>query len=328
MLFFVICAAFALFPDKVISGAASGAALCINAVIPSLLPFMLVSSCLIKSGFSRPLGSILSKIISPFTGLGSSGCVCLLTGLIGGYGAGARAVFDSFAEGRISKAEAERLLAFCNNAGPLFVIGTVGIGFFSDVRAGAVLYIMLVISSIICAAAGGGEGECKALRSEWEFYRKNKPPAGRLISDCAVSSACAMGTVCVFVITFSAIINLLPTDNAVLAGIIEVTCGLRGLSRGGASALPAAAALLSWGGLSVHFQASALCGGKFSMKKYYIGRVFMAIVSFSLMYIYCCDTYVFALVLTVIAAALICKGIIGVYRAQPRPRAARQRQRS
>ena len=328
MLFFVICAAFALFPDKVISGAASGAALCINAVIPSLLPFMLVSSCLIKSGFSRPLGSILSKIISPFTGLGSHGCVCLLTGLIGGYGAGARAVFDSFAEGQISKTEAERLLAFCNNAGPLFVIGTVGIGFFSDVRAGAALYIMLVISSLICAAIAGGEGECKTLREEWEFYRKNKPPAGRLISDCAVSSACAMGTVCVFVITFSAVINLLPTDNAIPAGIIEVTCGLRELSRGGASALPAAAALLSWGGLSVHFQASALCGGKFSMKKYYIGRVFMAIVSFTLMYIYCCDTYVFALALTVISAVLICKGIIGVYRAQPRQSAVRQRQRS
>lgn len=58
------------------------------------------------------------------------------------------------------------------------------------------------------------------------------------------------------------------------------------------------------------------------MKKYYIGRVFMAIISFSLMYIYCCDTYVFALVLTVIFAVLACKGIIGVYRAQPRPRAA------
>ena len=60
MLFFVICACFALFPAQVLAGAQSGLALCINAVIPSLLPFMLFSACIIKSNFSRPLGALLS----------------------------------------------------------------------------------------------------------------------------------------------------------------------------------------------------------------------------------------------------------------------------
>ena len=103
MLFFVVCACFALFPDKVLSGAQNGLALCINAVIPSLLPFMLVSSCIIKSGFSVPLGRFTGKILTPLTGISEDGCICFITGLLGGYGAGARAVYESYAAKRISK---------------------------------------------------------------------------------------------------------------------------------------------------------------------------------------------------------------------------------
>ena len=89
MLFFVICAVFALYPENVLSGAQNGLALCLNAVIPSLLPFFVISGCIIKSNFARPLGAMLSKILSPITGISGQGCVCFITGLIGGYGAGA-----------------------------------------------------------------------------------------------------------------------------------------------------------------------------------------------------------------------------------------------
>ena len=121
MLFFVICSAFALFPEQVLCGAQNGLALCINAVIPSLLPFMLVSSCIIKSKFSRPLGAVLERVLGTLTGMSSAGCVCFITGILGGYGAGARSVVESYREKQISKKEAQRLLAFCNNAGPLFI---------------------------------------------------------------------------------------------------------------------------------------------------------------------------------------------------------------
>ena len=291
MLFFFLCASFALFPNQVLQGAQSGLALCINAVIPSLLPFLLLSSCLIKSNFSRPLGFLLSKILSPVTGLNPQECVCLITGLIGGYGAGAKAVKESYDNGMLTKSEAEALLSFANNAGPLFVIGTVGISFLSDKNAGVFLYFVQVITALLCASLFCTSKTIKTstLKKEWLFYKKNKPSTGRLVAQAAASSGIAIINVCVFVISFSAALAVFPEDDFLfLKGITEVTRGCAEAARLSQNPLPVISAMLSWGGLSVHFQANALCGGELSLKKYYAGRVVASIISFIIANILCC----------------------------------------
>lgn len=44
--------------------------------------------------------------------------------------------------------EAERMLAFTNNSGPLFIIGTVGILLFGNTSIGILLFITHLLSSI------------------------------------------------------------------------------------------------------------------------------------------------------------------------------------
>ncbi len=296
MLFFIVCACFALFPAQVLYGAQNGLALCINAVIPSLLPFMLLSLCVIKSGFSRPLGVALSKVLSPITNLSTSGCVAFITGLFGGYGAGAKAVYESYKEGQISKEEAQRLLPFCNNAGPLFVIATVGISFYLSKSVGVTLFVIQVVTALICARIFAVETDEKGekIKDAWNDYKKNKLPLGELITKSAAHSAAAIINVSVFVITFSAILEILPFgEYRTLAGILEVTRGVAELSREGESALPLISALLSWGGMSVHFQASALTKGEFDMKIYYLGKIIASAISYLITLAICSDTYMF-----------------------------------
>ena len=48
----------------------------------------------------------------------------------------------------LSKDESERLLAFCNNSGPLFILCSVGTGLFYDVKIGVLLYLSHVLSAI------------------------------------------------------------------------------------------------------------------------------------------------------------------------------------
>lgn len=282
MLFFIICATFALFPELVLSGAGNGLSLCLDVVIPSLLPFMLVSSCVIKSGFSKPLGAVLSKVITPLTGISSAGCVCFVTGLVGGYGAGARAVSESYREKLISKEESERLLAFCNNAGPLFVIGTVGIGFYSSKAIGIMLFLVQILTSVICARIFSGNSAGKALvRMEWNKYRKNKPSVGELVTKSAIESGSAIVTACVFVISFSALLEVLPFGQySFFSGIMEVTRGCSEMAMRGGDSLPLTSACLAWGGFSVHLQANALTGGAFNMKNYYIGKTVSAFIAY------------------------------------------------
>ncbi len=308
MLFFFICASFALFPESVLAGAQNGLALCINAVIPSLLPFMVISSCIIGSNFARPLGALLSKVLTPLTGISNAGCVCFVTGLVGGYGAGARAISESYKEKLISKEEAESLLAFCNNAGPLFVIGTVGVGFYLSKSVGVALLIIQLITSVITARVFSGNfGKKSCVRDEWNYYKKNKPHLGVLVTKSAIDSGSAIVTACVFVISFCALTEVLPFGQySFLSGLLEVTRGCSEMSRMGIDAIPLASAFLSWGGFSVHLQANALCGGVFSMKKYYIGKLFSAALAYLITRISGCDINILViLILFFVVAVLI-----------------------
>ena len=307
MLFFVLCACFALFPDKVLFGAQNGLALCINSVIPSLLPFMFLSSCIIKSNFSRPFGALLSKVLSPVLKISSAGCVCLAAGLVGGYGAGASAVMQSYKENQITKKEAEHLLVFCNNAGPLFVIGTVGVSFFSSKSIGAMLFIVQILVTFICARIFScGSGNSINVKNEWNFYKKNKPPIGQLITKSAISSGSAIINACVFVITFSAVTEILPFGQySILSGILEVTRGCSESANIGYNSLALTSAFISWGGMSVHFQADALCQGEFNMKLYYIGKAFCALLAYIITKAVCADISILLLVVIIALGMLL-----------------------
>ena len=313
MLFFVVCVCFALFPAQVLWGAQNGLALCINAVIPSLLPFIFISSCIIKSGFSKPLGIVFSKILTPLTKISPIGCVCFVTGILGGYGAGAKAVCESFKQGQISKEEAQRLLPVCNNAGPLFIIGTIGINFFSDKTVGVILFMIQILTALLCASFFGGSAkkQSEKLCDSIKTYKKNKPSLGKLVTEAAGDCANAIAAVCVFVITFSALTEIIPFGKySFLSGIIEITKASAQLSREGYAALPMISAFIAWGGLSVHFQANAITEGCFSMKNYYVVKLISAMISYAIAKICLGDMNVLLLVCSVTVATMAFWGII------------------
>ena len=308
MLFFVVCACFALFPEQVLRGAQTGLSLCINAVIPSLLPFMLISTCLIKSNFSRPLGAVISKILTPLTGMSKSGCVCFISGILGGYGTGARTVYECYRQRQITLNEAEKLMAFCNNAGPLFVIGTVGVGFYASKSLGVSLWLIQVVTALLCASFFREKNtqEKTSLRGEWSEYKKNKPSFGELITESAIESSAAILNVCVFVITFSAVLEILPFgDYPLLSGILEVTRGSAEFSRMGTKMIPYVSAIIMWGGMSVHFQAGALTGGKLKLNKYYTGKVISSVLAFIITKLTLGDMNIFLFWIIVFISAFI-----------------------
>ena len=61
----------------------------------------------------------------PLFGVPGEGAFALIMGTISGYPMGAKIVADLKEKESVNKVEAERLLAFTNNSGPLFVIGAV-----------------------------------------------------------------------------------------------------------------------------------------------------------------------------------------------------------
>ncbi|MDD5864459.1 MAG: hypothetical protein PUD80_07490, partial [Firmicutes bacterium] len=107
-----------------LQGAREGLTLCLKTVIPSLFPFFVLSILFTSSllGSSIPLLRPLGWLC----GLPKGAESLLIPAFLGGYPVGAQSVAEACRSGQLSKAQAQRLLAFCNNAGPAFLFGMAG----------------------------------------------------------------------------------------------------------------------------------------------------------------------------------------------------------
>ena len=84
----------------------------------------------------------------PLFNVPGEGVFALIMGTISGYPVGAKIATNLREKNNCTKEEAERLLAFTNNSGPLFIIGTVGICSFGNTLIGYLLLITHIMSSI------------------------------------------------------------------------------------------------------------------------------------------------------------------------------------
>ena len=102
-----------------------GLSLWMQSVVPSLLPFFISSELLSYTNVVDILGSKLKFIMRPLFNVPGEGAFPLVIGIISGYPVGAKIVTSLRKENIFTKSEAERLITFTNNSGPLFIIGTV-----------------------------------------------------------------------------------------------------------------------------------------------------------------------------------------------------------
>ena len=148
----IATAALVISPGEAINGAKDGLALCFNVIVPSLFPFFVLSSLVVELGMSRYLGRLLEPIMVPLFRVNGSCATALALGFIGGYPVGARTAIQIYENGQCSRTEAERMLAFCNNSGPAFILGVVGAGVFGSGTVGLLLYLAHLLASLL---AGG-----------------------------------------------------------------------------------------------------------------------------------------------------------------------------
>ena len=79
---------------------------------------------------------MFNKIMRPIFNVPGIGAYALFMGIISGYPIGAKIVTNFRNENLCTKEEAERLITFTNNSGPLFILGTVGVTLFYDSSIG------------------------------------------------------------------------------------------------------------------------------------------------------------------------------------------------
>lgn len=157
-------------------------------------------------------------------------------GIISGYPTGAKIVVNFREKNICSKEEGERLLAFTNNSGPLFILGTVGISLFGDVKVGYLLLISHIISSLIIGIIFKNWKKEKS-KSYTDLVEKVEKPKhigvrdlGEILGTSIKKSITTILNIGGFIVIFSVILSIL--ENSGFFNIIENACRVFEIEKG------------------------------------------------------------------------------------------------
>lgn len=106
-LFVYLISLLLLYPKESISYAREGLLIWFQTMLPTLMPFMILSTLMISLHLTDFLGA--KKY-------------CIVMGFLCGFPMGAKVVKDLYLKENLSKQEAADLLGFCNNLGPVFLL--------------------------------------------------------------------------------------------------------------------------------------------------------------------------------------------------------------
>ena len=293
------------FPRQTSAYALDGVELCLRSVIPSLLPFFVLTALFQERAVPLRLGRLLAPVFRRCFRLSGAGGSILLLGLVSGYPVGAAAASALYRKQGCGKDEAQRLLIIANNCGPAFLLGILGGRVFG--RTGPAFLLLAIhiavtlwLGLLLGAFPGPPPGEKAA---------KPAPvPLSAAFSAAVLRAGSAVLTVCAYVILFSVPVRFLP-EQALLRGLVELTGGLAALSGFTLKNAVTAAFLLGWGGLSVCAQVlrHAMEAG-LSAAPYLAGRFLHGLVS--ALTAWCCFTrpaLLFPLILAAAAAVVFAK---------------------
>ena len=288
------------YPQDAMAAAKEGLKLCYNVIIPSLFPFFVLSALVVDLGLAGHLGRALEGVMRPLFNVPGSCASAFALGFVGGYPVGAKTALELYQKGMCTKTEAERLLSFCNNSGPAFILGVVGAGVFASSKVGVLLYLAHAAASVCVGilfrfykAERKGKGE---RRSAPHFEAQRFTVA---FTGAVKNSLLSVLNICAFVVFFTVVIKLLFLSGflpglakllgtvlaplgfssawaeRLLTGFLEMSSGVWTLSGWGtlAGRMSMAAFMLGWAGLSVHCQVLSFIGGSgLSVRTYILGK--------------------------------------------------------
>ena len=259
-------------PETAISTFGQGVLIWATKILPGLLPFFILTNLLSYTSFISSSG----KVIAPFTqkvyGVGGASGYVYVMSILSGYPMGAKLTADLYKNNQISRSQAITISSFTSTSGPLFIIGTVGIGFFGSQKMGITILICHFLGALINGLLYRNKEECT---SDYEITTKYSQ---NFLNDTMTSSITSIMVVGGFVALFYMILSLLNSLGifeplalllqnfgieknltiSILSGLIEVTTGELALSKCMLSTelcTMLSTILISFGGLSIHAQA-------------------------------------------------------------------------
>jgi len=283
-----------LFPDKVFEGACNGLMLWFHSVLPTLLPFMILSGILIKTRAIHWIVRISGPLLGRIFQVSNYASFAVITGFLCGYPMGSRITADLLREGHISLDEAGYLLSFCNNASPVFIISYIVQQNLGQEKYLSPSLIILTLSPVIASFL------FRHLRLYTYFCSGNQlirndflPDASEknesILDSCIMSGFESITKVGGYIILFSIMLSLAEIPNLPYAGFrhfllpsLEITNGISLICRNltDNSAFFLCMVMTSFGGWCAIAQTKCMINGTgLSIFPYAIEKLITALVT-------------------------------------------------
>lgn len=288
-----------LFPKICVTGAGKGLVLWFHTVLPTLLPFLILTNLLLETGAIHLLSKLTKPLFCRIFHVSEYGSIVILSGFLCGYPLGSKFTADLLCRQKISYREASYLLSFCNNTSPMFIIS-----FFIQQNLNTPALTLptlgiLIGSPVLCSFLFRkelivyGEGHSTATPS-----RIKQETNGGLFDDCIMNGFETITKIGGYMMLFTILIelgSLLPFENPDLSPLLlsplEMTTGIVSICQSSLAfcwKYIFSLALISFGGFCCLVQtASMLQGSGLSIVPYITQKLITAVVTSLLALCYC-----------------------------------------
>ncbi len=274
-----------IYPQSTATGIKNGFLLLGNNLIPALFPFMVLSSYVSESSIAQMISKLFEKPFKFIFRTSGYGIVPFVLGILGGYPVGAKTVCEFYEGGKISENDAGRLLYWCINPAPAFLVTAVGTFMLGNTKSGVLLYLSCILASItvgfFCRFISNGE--IRPIESHPQKQKEN------IFVNSVSKGSEGMLSICGWVLTFCVLASLCDALNLpyslsyIIKSVGEVTTGCKNAVSANLS-LPVIAGITGFGGFAVICQCASYSSRcKVEMKNLICSRL----ISSALSGIYC-----------------------------------------
>lgn len=309
MIVCILLGAIIINPATYITSCLNGIIVWATVVLPALLPFMFFTKTLTELGVVEILATKF-KLFPKIFKVPSVAVYVFVLSILSGYPVGAKIVADLYESGNITKEEAYKITTFTSNSGPMFILGSVGIGMFANKKFGIIILISHILGALINGLVYRNHKE-KNLEKNKKIIIKNNLSLGELMWNTVNSVLIIGGFIALFFVIieilnnlhiFSPISNLFSSIfncnsnifNAIFNGIFEITRGCLDISKLGLNEFFSGLLctfIISFGGLATAMQAFVFLK-KFDMRfSFFIKQkithaIFASIISIIILFIF------------------------------------------
>lgn len=282
-----------LHSDSSLAAVRNGMGLWLNVLVPTLLPFMILTDILIRTG-------VIKKILMPtwrfwkfFFGITPSGAYALLGGCLCGYPMGAKITSDLYLNQEITLEEAQYLLTFTNHPSPAFVNTYIAAVCLEDKISSGYIFFILYLSSFISMLVfrffyyKKKKKQCSKKETKKEASISSLP--GALMDVSIMNGFETITRLGGYILLFSILADMIrnswkfnPFWECLLLGLMELTTGSKLLSETSLSYTVKCLCLIpmtAFGGLCITAQTRSLVSKKLSLKPYLLAKICTSAIS-------------------------------------------------